>query len=136
MGHLYAGTGNVDCVFAVNDAGLWVRQYKRRRSDLFEPIHSQLFSHESCASSGLKVIDFESAGPSHLGVVATPRDGGSEKVALWDVGPMLRNPSPNAEIFCTTLRGQFCTEADRIPFEVALGPCEACPPGSRLSAYR
>ncbi|MDP1822271.1 MAG: hypothetical protein Q8L48_03485 [Archangium sp.] len=126
MDSVYAGS-QIDCIFAVDTAGLWVAQFP---DNDFEPLHSAGFGNGTCAPSGLKVERFSSASGNRAAVVASPWDGGSPQVALWDLNPMLLNRGGGTA--CTSFSGNPCLANDLIPYDVEIGPCQACPGGTLL----
>ncbi|MDX2012387.1 MAG: hypothetical protein SFW67_19480 [Myxococcaceae bacterium] len=133
MADVITRDGGLECVFALDEAGVWVEQLMRDNSWPLEMVHAPLFGNDVCAPTGLKVTHLESAGPRHLAITAAPRDGGREQVALWNLTPMLARGGGPYDSYCTSILDQPCTPGDAIPYSVELGPCEACPGGQLLS---
>ncbi|MER2561520.1 MAG: hypothetical protein ABTQ32_12390 [Myxococcaceae bacterium] len=121
--------GGLECVLALDEAGVWARQFMTDNSWNFEQVHTPQFGNDTCAPVGLKVTGLASASPTHVTVRAVPRDGGPTQVAVWSLTPMLTRGTGNFDSYCTSILEQPCTPGDAIPFSVELGPCDACPVG-------
>ncbi len=122
--------GGLECVLALDSAGVWARQFMTDNSWNFEQVHTPAFGNDTCAPTGLKVTRLESASPTHVMVQAQPRDGGALQVAVWSLTPMLTRGTGEFDSYCTSINEQSCTPQDAIPFAVELGPCEPCPVGT------
>ncbi|MBE2248522.1 MAG: hypothetical protein IAE78_03160, partial [Myxococcus sp.] len=128
--HVITRDGGLECVLALDEAGVWARQFMTNNSWNFEQVHTPTFGNDSCAPVGLKVTRLESASLTHVLVRASPRDGGPEQVAVWSLTPMLTRGTGEFDSYCTSILDQACTPQDAIPFSVELGPCEPCPVGA------
>lgn len=124
----YLVDGGPDCVLALDEGGVWARQFLPDNNWDFEQVSNPLFKNSTCsgAPGPLKVTSFAAATGDRLAVTAIPTDGGRAYVALWNLRPMLyRSASLNAS-FCTSINGTPCAAGDTIPYDVELGPCQPC----------
>ena len=120
---------NTECEFAVDTNGVWSRQ--RGKYDYFEPITAAAFGNRSCpgGATGLKVERFTALSWDRALVVASPSDGGSPRVAVWDLTQMMMDRGGG---YLCNSDGNPCAPATAIPFTVEVGPCVACPAGQLL----
>lgn len=125
MVYVFANDGGLECLFVLATTGLWVGQFAGPLATYPpEPVHTPVFGNEVCGPGALQVTRVVPAGGRHLAVGATPRDGGAEQVAVWDISPMFTERF-GSRVYCTSLSNS-CAPGDAIPYSVTLGPCEPC----------
>ena len=131
----------LECVYVVDDRGLWVSQRGGTlpSGDIiaswdFEPVNLPSFTHTEClGSQGPKIDSVIALGDRWLAVTATTQPGAPVRVSVLDAArTWLVRGGAGSESLCATLASEPCTEDDRIPVDVAMGPCEACPRGLNL----
>ncbi len=122
----------VSCLFFVDVNGAWVLEARNGVSGQIEPLHTTAFGNGACAPFGFKVEGLRLARWNRALVKGRTWDGGAPQVALWDLSPMLVD---HASSFCSSEVDDVCNLAQAnapIPFDVELGPCQACPVGDFL----
>lgn len=128
--HVITRDGGLECLLALDESGIWARQFMAGNNWNFEQVQNPTFGNDTCATTGLKPSRLLAASPTHVAVGAVPRDGGRELLALWSLTPMLTRGTSAFDSYCTSNNDQPCTQNDRIPFTVEYGPCDPCPVGA------
>lgn len=125
----------LECVYMVDERGLWASQkgFTTPTNEIikswnFEPVDLDQFKHSNCpASQGPKITSAIGLSDRWLGITAQV-PGGRVQVSLLDAARSWLSPGPvGAETFCASEFNRPCDADDRLPMDVAWGPCPACP---------
>lgn len=130
-------SADLECVFAVDERGLWVSQRGFNGIDSydFEQMSIDRFEQTACATAPLPRIKSVSSVDSRWLAVTAATTGGPMQVAMLDaIRTRTDRSTGSSHAFCTSRLGFPCDSNDRIPTDVIYGPCVACPTGSTFQS--